>query len=121
MEFGAPRVTPARREQPRHWRDARHTGAERYDHRVRASDIGSRPLVRYGQNDRSIAITRKNFLFLGSEAGERATILYTVLETVKRPPALDIGSLRLPAWFLDPKTYEGRTPRSQIFLQAPNV
>ena len=45
----------------------------------------------------------KNFNFLGSEAAERAAILYTVLETVKRPPALDIGSLRLPARFLSPK------------------
>ncbi len=33
---------------------------------------------------RGIAITRKNFLFLGSEAGgERAAIIYTVLETAK--------------------------------------
>jgi transposase len=33
---------------------------------------------------RGIAITCKNFLFLGSEAGgERAAILYTVLETAK--------------------------------------
>ncbi len=33
---------------------------------------------------RTIAITRKTFLFLGSEAGgERAAILYTVLETAK--------------------------------------
>jgi len=33
---------------------------------------------------RGIAITRKNFLFLGSEAGgERAAILYTVLQTAK--------------------------------------
>jgi transposase len=33
---------------------------------------------------RGIAITRKNFLFLGSEAGgERAAILYSVLETAK--------------------------------------
>jgi transposase len=33
---------------------------------------------------RGIAITRKNFLFLGSEAGgERAAILYTVLESGK--------------------------------------
>lgn len=33
---------------------------------------------------RTIAITRKNFLFLGSETGgERAAILYTVLETAK--------------------------------------
>ena len=33
---------------------------------------------------RGIAITRKNYLFLGSEAGgERAAIIYTVLETAK--------------------------------------
>jgi len=33
---------------------------------------------------RGIAITRKNFLFLGSEAGgDRAAILYSVLETAK--------------------------------------
>jgi hypothetical protein len=33
---------------------------------------------------RTVAITRKNFLFLGSEAGgERAAILYTVLESAK--------------------------------------
>jgi len=33
---------------------------------------------------RGIAITRKNFLFLGSDAGgERAAILYTVLESAK--------------------------------------
>ena len=33
---------------------------------------------------RGIAVTRKNFLFLGSEAGgERAAILYTVLESAK--------------------------------------
>jgi len=51
---------------------------------VRASDNVPPHPVRYGQNDRTIAITRKNFLFLGSEAGgERAAILYTVLETAK--------------------------------------
>ncbi len=33
---------------------------------------------------RGIAITRKNFLFLGSETGgERAAVLYTVLESAK--------------------------------------
>jgi hypothetical protein len=33
---------------------------------------------------RGIAITRKNYLFLGSEAGgDRAAIIYTVLETAK--------------------------------------
>ena len=33
---------------------------------------------------RGIAITRKNYLFIGSEAGgDRAAIIYTVLETAK--------------------------------------
>ena len=33
---------------------------------------------------RGIAVTRKNFLFLGSETGgERAAVLYTILETAK--------------------------------------
>jgi transposase len=41
------------------------------------NNIAERPL-------RGIAITYKNFLFLGSEAGgERAATLYTVLETAK--------------------------------------
>jgi transposase len=45
---------------------------------------------------RSIAITRKNFLFLGSDAGgERAAILYTVLESAK------LNRLDPQAWLSD--------------------
>jgi transposase len=45
---------------------------------------------------RGIAITRKNFLFLGSETGgERAAILYTVLETAK------LNGLDPEAWLGD--------------------
>jgi len=45
---------------------------------------------------RGIAITRKNFLFLGSEAGgERAAILYTVLESAK------LGGLDPEAYLAD--------------------
>jgi transposase len=45
---------------------------------------------------RTIAITRKNFLFLGSEAGgERAAILYTVLESAK------LGGLDPEAYLAD--------------------
>ncbi len=45
---------------------------------------------------RGIAVTRKNFLFLGSEAGgERAAILYTVLETAK------LNGLDPEAWLAD--------------------
>src|SRR5258706_127767 len=38
---------------------------------MRASDNGPPPPARYGQNDRSIAIGRKNYLFAGSDAGGR--------------------------------------------------
>jgi transposase len=45
---------------------------------------------------RGIAITRKNFLFLGSDAGgERAAILYTVLESAK------LNGLDPQAWLSD--------------------
>ena len=45
---------------------------------------------------RGIAITRKNFLFLGSDAGgERAAILYTVLESAK------LNGLDPQAWLRD--------------------
>jgi transposase len=45
---------------------------------------------------RGIAITRKNFLFLGSEAGgERAAVLYTVLESAK------LNGLDPQAWLSD--------------------
>ena len=43
-----------------------------------------------------IAITRKNFLFLGSEVGgERAAVLYTVLESAK------LNGLNPQAWLAD--------------------
>lgn len=45
---------------------------------------------------RGIAVTRKSFLFLGSETGgERAAILYTVLETAK------LNGLDPEAWLAD--------------------
>ena len=45
---------------------------------------------------RGVAVTRKNFLFLGSEAGgERAAILYTVLESAK------LNGLDPEAWLAD--------------------
>ncbi|TWB48227.1 transposase IS66-like protein [Nitrospirillum viridazoti] len=58
--------------------------AARAAHKAGASDRRPQPHPRYGQNDREIALTRKNFLFLGSEAGgDRAALLYSVLETAK--------------------------------------
>ena len=47
-----------------------------------ASDIGLQRPARYGQNDREIALGRKNYLFAGSDAGgERAAAAYTLVET----------------------------------------
>jgi hypothetical protein len=49
-----------------------------------ASDIGLQRPARYGQNDREIALGRKNYLFAGSDAGgERAAAAYTLIETAK--------------------------------------
>jgi transposase len=51
---------------------------------VRASDNGPRPPARYGQNDRAIAIGRKNYLFAGSDAGgRRAAAIYSLIESAK--------------------------------------
>jgi transposase len=51
---------------------------------VRASDNGPRPPARHGQNDRAIAIGRKNYLFAGSDAGgRRAAAIYSLIESAK--------------------------------------
>jgi hypothetical protein len=49
-----------------------------------ASDIGPQRPARYGQNDRKIAMTRKNYLFACSDSGgARAAAMYTLTETAK--------------------------------------
>ena len=51
---------------------------------MRAIDNGLRPPARYGQNDRAIAIGRKNYLFAGSDAGgRRAAAIYSLIESAK--------------------------------------
>jgi transposase len=51
---------------------------------MRASDNGSRPSARYGQNDGAIAIGRKSYLFAGSDAGgRRAAPIYSLIESAK--------------------------------------
>ena len=51
---------------------------------MRASDNGRRPPARDGQNDRAIAIGRKNYLFTGSDAGgRRAAAIYSLIESAK--------------------------------------
>ncbi len=64
---------------------------------MRASDSGPRPLARHGQNDRAIAIGRKNYLFAGSDGGgRRAAAMYSLIESAKlnsRNPQLYIADL----------------------------
>src|SRR5687767_14740165 len=75
---------PPRRKQPRRRRAARHTDVEPGAYTERASGNGPQLLARYGQNDRAIAIGRKNWLFAGSDAGgRRAAAMYSLLESAK--------------------------------------
>jgi hypothetical protein len=60
-----------------------------------ASDIGPQRPARYGQNDREIAMTRKNYLFAGSDSGgARAGAMYTLTETAKMNGINPEGYLR---------------------------
>jgi len=73
-----------RRERLRRQRASRYTGGGYGAHKVRASGNEPQPRARYGQNDRVIAIGRKNYLFAGSDAGgSRAAALYSLIETAK--------------------------------------
>jgi transposase len=49
-----------------------------------ASDIGPQLPARYGQNDREIALNRKNALFAGSDGGgEQWAVIASLIETCK--------------------------------------
>jgi hypothetical protein len=51
---------------------------------VRASGNKLRLLARYGQNDRAIALGRKNHLFAGSDGGgEHWAVIASLIETCK--------------------------------------
>jgi len=51
---------------------------------VRASGNGPRPPARYGQNDRAIALGRKNHLFAGSDGGgDRWAVVASLLATAQ--------------------------------------
>jgi hypothetical protein len=73
-------IDPASRRRPHpHRRDARD---RRCGPPCQTADAtcSERPRLRYGQNERGLALTRKNYLFAGSDAGgERAAIAYTIL------------------------------------------
>lgn len=60
------------------------TAAEHDAHGAGASGNEPQRPARYGQNDRVIAIGRKNYLFAGSDAGgHRAAAMYSLIETAK--------------------------------------
>ena len=67
---------------------------------------------RHGQNGRALAVTRKNFLFLGSDkGGDRAAIIYTALETAR------LNGIDPEAWLADVLDQLARG-RSQLDLEA---
>jgi hypothetical protein len=75
------REPPRREPRPRR-RAARHIVVESGAHTARASGNEPQFLARYGQNDCTIAIGRKNYLFAGSDAGgRRAAALYSLIES----------------------------------------
>jgi IS66 C-terminal element len=76
-------VTP-RREQTGRRDAARRIAVEHGAYAADANGKRLQPPPRYGQNDRSIAIGRKNWTFAGSDAGgDRAAAIYTLIETCK--------------------------------------
>jgi hypothetical protein len=83
---------------------------------VRASDNGPRPSARYGQNDRAIALGRKNTLFAGSDGGGRhwATVS-TLIQTAK------LNGVEPLAWLTDvlERIVSGRTKRYQLATLLP--
>jgi IS66 C-terminal element len=75
---------PPRDRQSGRRRGARCAAAGHVAHREGASDSGPRPPARYGQNDREIALGRKNHLFAGSDGGAaRWAIVASLLATAK--------------------------------------
>ena len=79
----------SRRAQPRHgrtcpWIDVRCPPAGHDAHAGGANENELLHPARYEQNNQSIALGRKSWLFAGSErGGERAAIMYTLIQTAK--------------------------------------
>jgi transposase len=81
---------------------------------VDANDIGQRQSARYGQNDREIALGRKNWLFAGSDAGgERASVFYTLIRTAK------LKSIEPEAYLREVLTRIGEHPINAIDALLP--
>jgi hypothetical protein len=80
---GRHRYRPPRR-QPRRQRGARYTSGVAVGHKAHAN--GRRPQLpaRHGQNELELAISRKNWLFAGSErGGQAAAVAFSLIETAR--------------------------------------
>jgi hypothetical protein len=67
-----------------HWNGAHCNNARPVGRRARANDNGSPLLTRHGQNDREIALGRRNSLFAGSCGGaESWAVLASLLQTAR--------------------------------------
>jgi transposase len=76
---------------------------------VRASGNKLRLPARYGQNDRAIAVGRRNWTFAGSdEGGRRAAAMYTLIESAK------LNGIDPRAWLADVLARLPSHPASRI-------
>ena len=76
---------------------------------MRASGNKLRLPARHGQNDRAIAIGRRNWLFAGSDrGGDRAAAIYTLIATAK------LNDVDPQAWLADALRRIADHPASRI-------
>jgi hypothetical protein len=88
-------VTP-RREQTGRRDAARRIAVEHGAYAADANGKRLQPPPRYGQNDRSIALGRKSWLFCGSDrGGERAAVMYSLIVTAR------MNDIDPQAWLAD--------------------
>jgi hypothetical protein len=81
-----------------------------------AHAIGNESLrsARYGQNNPTIALGRKSWLFAGSERGaERAAVMYTLIQTAK------LNEIDPQAWLADVLSRMAETPQTRLSELLP--
>ncbi len=79
------------------------------DRKASANNIGRRHLARYGQNEREIAVRRKNWTFCGSDSGgHRTAAMFTLIETCK------LNDVDARSWLADVLARIADHPASKI-------
>ena len=107
------RATP-RHGQPHRRRAARHTDVEPGIHTARASGNGPQLLARYGQNDCTIALGRKSWLFAGSDrGGQGAAAMYSLIVTAR------MNGVDPQAWLADVLARIADHPASRLYELLP--